>query len=269
MDNKTLKLFVGSNIISVIFALTLNFLAVLLPINNKTTQELSEFYPNFFVPAGFTFSIWGIIYILMIAFMCYQGFQYYKNNKATNSIITNIGPWFFISGLANGFWILAWHYEYVLLSVVIMLIILYSLYKMYSIVQNTRPHGLWDNVFILTLSSVYLGWISVATIANVTALLVSIGWNGWSVSEPMWASIMIIIATLLGIIAVFSKQDIPYALVIIWALWGIYSKQSIIETEASHMVATVAKYAMTMLSIYTILTIFGKGTYYNATKSVT
>jgi len=113
----------------------------------------------------------------------------------------------------------------------------------------------------------YLGWISVATIANVTALLVSMGWNGWGMSEPMWASIMIIIAAILGITAVFSKQDIPFALVIIWALWGIYSKQSPIETEASQMVATVSKYAMTLLIIYTILTTAGKRTYYNITKN--
>jgi len=267
MDNKSLKVLVGSNIISVIFALTLNFLAVLLPINNRTTGQLSEFYPNYFVPSGFTFSIWGIIYLLMIAFIFYQGFQYYKNNQATNKIIGDIGPWFFISGLANGFWILAWHYEYVLLSVVIMLVLLYSLFKIYSNVQRTRPHALWDNIFILTMSSMYLGWISVATIANVTALLVSMGWNGWGMTEPMWASIMIIIAAILGITAVFSKQDIPFALVIIWALWGIYSKQSPIETEASQMVATVSKYAMTLLIIYTILTTAGKRTYYNITKN--
>ena len=266
MDNKSLKLFVSSNIISVIFALTLNFLAVLLPINNKTTAELSELYPNYFVPSGFTFSIWGIIYLLLIAFMFYQGFQYYKNNPSTNKIISNIGPWFFISGLANGSWILAWHYEYVFLSVGIMLVLLYSLFKIYIVVQSTRPHKMWDNIFILTMSSVYLGWISVATIANVTALLVSVNWSGWGISEPMWASIMIIIAALLGIIAVFNRQDIPFALVIIWAIWGIYSKQSVLDNDASQMVATIAKYAGTMLCIYAILTSVGRRTYYNLLK---
>jgi hypothetical protein len=267
MDNKSLKLFVGSNIISVVFALTLNFLAVLLPINNKTTAELSELYPNYFVPAGFTFSIWGIIYLLLIAFMFYQGFQYYKNNQATNKIISNIGPWFFISGLANGSWILAWHYEFVSLSVVIMLVLLYSLLKIYTTVQSTRPHKLWDNVFILTMSSVYLGWISVATIANVTALLVSKDWSGLGISEPMWASVMIIIAALLGILAILNRQDIPYALVIIWAIWGIFSKQSVQESEASQMVASIAKYAGTMLFIYSILTSVGRRTYYNLPQS--
>lgn len=267
MPHKMIKVFISSNIVSVIFALTLNFLAVFLPINNRTTGELSQLYPNYFVPSGFTFSIWGVIYILMIAFVVYQGFQYYKNNKNTNRIIGYIGPWFFISGLANSFWILAWHYEYVLFSVIIMLVLLYALFRIYSNVQRIRPHGIWDNVFIATFTSIYLAWISVATIANVTALLVNLGWNGWGISEPMWASIMIVVAALLGIMAVFSKQDIPFILVIIWALYGIYSKQSVLETDGSQMVATVSKYSMTMLIIYGILTTLGKRTYFNAIKN--
>jgi len=249
------------NLVSVIFALTLNFLAVTLPINNKTTGELSDAYPNLFVPAGFTFSIWGIIYLLMIFFLVYQAWQYRKNVKETTSNILTIGPWFFISGLANGLWILAWHYELVWLSLCIMLVILYSLIKVYLALDQNRPHTFGDNLSIRVFFSVYLGWISVATIANVTTLLVSIGWVGVIFGESTWAIIMVIIAAILGIIMIFRKQDIIYPLVIIWAIFGIYSKQISGLPNTSGDVAKTAQYAMTMLVIYTVLNLVGKRFY--------
>lgn len=139
MDIPKVRNYVGLNIISVIVALTLNFLAVSLPLNNKTTGELSDAYPNYFVPAGFTFSIWGIIYILLIGFMVFQAYQYYKNNTSTIKNIEAIGPWFFVSGLANATWILAWHYELIGWSVLIMLVLLYSLIRVYISVHQQRP----------------------------------------------------------------------------------------------------------------------------------
>jgi uncharacterized membrane protein len=267
MDIPKVRNYVGLNIISVVVALTLNFLAVSLPLNNKTTGELSDAYPNYFVPAGFTFSIWGIIYLLLIAFMIYQSYQYFKKDRDTMANIIAIGPWFLISGLANAGWIIAWHYEIIVLSLMIMLVLLYSLLRIYTSLSEGRPHTTGDNFLIVLPFSVYLGWISVATIANVTTLLVSTAWQGGSISLHYWAIIMIIIAAILGILMVFSKQDIAFAVVIIWALYGILSKQVMIEGIDHQSVATAAKYALTMLSIYCILSLIGKKSYFFKVKN--
>lgn len=267
MDNKRVRLYVIFNIVSVILALTLNFLAVTLPLNNKTTEELSDKYINYFVPEGFAFSIWGIIYTLLIIFMIYQAYSFYKSKIETIKLIIAIGPWFFISGLANASWIIAWHFEYILLSLLIMLILLSSLTKIYLTLNDLRPHFTIDNVMILAPFSVYLAWISVATIANVTTVLVSNAWGGWGIGPEIWAVIMICIACLLGILAVLIRQDVLFASVIVCALWGIYSKQSISIDEAAHIVTTYAKYGMTMLLIYSILTVLGRRTYFNISKT--
>ena len=267
MDIPKVRNYVGLNIISVVVALTLNFLAVSLPLNNKTTGELSDAYPNYFVPAGFTFSIWGIIYLLLIAFMLYQAYQFFKKDLDTVENILAIGPWFLISGLANAGWIIAWHYEIIVLSLMIMLVLLYSLIRIYLTLHAGRPHTSVDNFLILLPFSVYLGWISVATIANVTTLLVSTGWQGGGIATHYWAIILIVIATTLGILMIFRKQDIAFALVIIWALYGIYSKQVATLGDESQSVAIVARYAFTLLSIYSILSLIGKKSYFFSVKN--
>jgi len=228
---------------------------------------LSDAYPNYFVPAGFTFSIWGIIYLLLIAFMLYQAYQYFKKDMDTMENILAIGPWFLISGLANAAWIIAWHYEFIVLSLMIMILLLSSLIKINHELNIGRPHTMKDNVLVLLPFSVYLGWISVATIANVTTLLVSFGWQGGGISSYFWAIILMVVATLLGILMIFRKQDIAFALVIIWALYGIYSKQVAIEGNEAQSVAMVAKYALTLLSIYSILYLIGKKSYFFSVKN--
>ena len=150
--------------------------------------------------------------------MLYQAYQFFKKDMDTAENILTIGPWFLISGLANAGWIIAWHYEIIVLSLIIMLVLLYSLIRIYLALNGGRPHTSVDNFLILLPFSVYLGWISVATIANVTTLLVSTGWQGGGISPHYWAIIMIIIAAILGILMVFSKQDIAFALVIILSL---------------------------------------------------
>lgn len=268
MASRSVRTYIIGNVFSVVLALVLNFLAVSLPLNNKTTGELSDNYPNYFVPAGFTFSIWGAIYMLLIGFMVYQAWKFYKNDARTMSLISAIGPLFLVNGFANASWIIAWHHEFVIASVFIMLVLLFSLIKIYLILHSSRPMSGMDMGFVLLPFSVYLGWISVATIANVTTLLVSFGWNGGFLAPEYWTAVMIAVATILGVLAVFKKQDIFFTLVIIWALWGIFSKQTLVlDDPAAHMVATAAKYGMTLLGIYTVLNLVGKKTYFNDTKA--
>ncbi len=262
MKNANPKLFVTLNIVGTILALTLNFLAVSLPLNNKTTGELSDAYNNYFVPAGFTFSIWGIIYLLMLGFVFYQSWNYYKKNEQSMDIINAIGPWFFGNCVANAGWIIAWHYELVPLSLLIMFFLLFSLCTIYTKLSNLRPLSFGDNMFVQVFFSTYLGWISVASIANVTTLIISLGWTGSDALQGSWASVMVIVATILAIVMIYKQKDIPFALVIIWALYGIYSKRVLfVDDAASMQLATVSKYGMAMLSIYAVLNLLGKRFY--------
>jgi hypothetical protein len=262
MKKHNTRLFTIFNILGVVLAITFNFLAVSLPINNKTTGELSDAYPNYFVPAGFTFSIWGVIYLLMIGFALYQAWQYQKKSSETSDIISEISHWFFSSSVANATWIIFWHYEKVAMSLITMFFLLYSLIRFYNAVSKFRPLKVGDTLGIHIFISVYLGWISVATIANVTTMIISTGWQGSDSVQGIWTIVMIIIATLFGIVMIFRKQDIPYALVIVWAIWGIYSKRvSFPEDVISLQVATVAKYSMVMLSIYAVLNLVGRRSY--------
>lgn len=218
MTTKTLQLL---NIIGFILVITLNGLANGLPINGMTTGELSDLYPNLFVPAGFTFSIWGLIYLLLLAFVIYQARSLW-NADASDEAVQTIGLWFFISCLANASWILAWHYRMIEFSVVIMLVILISLIAIYRRLQIGRGAGSSERLFLVHLPfSIYLGWITVATIANITTLLVDWGLSGFWLGETIWTSLMILIATSIGIIFLIRKKDVPYALVLIWAFYGI------------------------------------------------
>lgn len=263
MNKDNTRLYTIFNILGVVLAITFNFLAVSLPINNKTTGELSDAYPNYFVPAGFTFSIWGIIYMLMIGFALYQLWQYQKKASETLEIINAISHWFFASCVANATWIIFWHYEKVTLSLATMFFLLYCLIRFYETVSNFRPMNFANNIGIHLFISVYLGWISVATVANVTTMIISMGWQANASAQGIWTIVMIIIATILGIIMIFRKQDIPYALVIVWALWGIYSKRiSFLEDAVSLQVATIAKYGMVMLGIYAFLNLVGRRSYF-------
>ena len=237
---KTLQLL---NIIGFTGTIIINFLANYLPINGKTTGELSEMYPNLFTPAGITFSIWGVIYLLLAGFIIYQS-QGLLTNKRAPGIVDKICWLFFISSAANIGWIFAWHYMKVLLSVMIMLVLLISLIMIYRRLEefNTginKIRGL-KKVFTKIPFSIYLGWISIATIANITAYLVHINWNGFGLSDVFWTITVIILGLLLTTYFVLNKEDIAYSLVVIWAYSGIIIKRLSVEPQYNSIIFTAA-----------------------------
>lgn len=191
----------------------MNYLANALPLNGKTTGELSDQYPNLFVPAGITFSIWGIIYLLLLVFVI---IQFRDSNR---SVVQSIGWAFALSSLLNGAWIVAWHFEKLPLSLGIMLGILVLL--VYIGIKIQPLNAGW----VKAAFGVYLGWISIATIANVTALLVNGGWNGWGFSDQFWAITMILTGLLITAIAVIRLQNPFIGLAVMWAFSGIVIKQ--------------------------------------------
>jgi hypothetical protein len=250
-----------ANTVSVMLALYMNFLAVTMPLNNKTTGELSDAYPNFFVPAGFTFAIWGIIYLQVILFTVFQWYGVWKPSTETNAIVQKIGYWFFLSSIANAAWIVAWHYEAMVLSMIIMLALFYALRQAYIRISEMRPLSIANSAIILLMFSVYFGWISVATIANATALLVSAEFNGGFLSPPAWAAFLVAIAGILATFMIYQKQDLGYAAVIVWAAYGIYARNSAGGDFTSGIVATTARYTMVFLMIYIVLNLVGRKWY--------
>lgn len=206
------------NTIGIISVIYVNYLANALPINGYNTGQLSDFYPNLFVPAGLTFSIWGIIYLFLIAFTIGQWF------KRFDTIIEKIGYTFMFNCAMNVSWILAWHFRYEELSVIIMLALLGSLIRLFHTTQKQLDPSFINNLLFRIPFGIYFGWICVATIANITTLLIH--WGFEPTNPAYWAAAMIIITQALVWLINSRYSGLAYTLVIIWAISGIILKQS-------------------------------------------
>lgn len=212
------------NLIGFVLTVSINVMANVIPINGKTTGEISDSFPNLFVPTGLTFAIWGVIYVALAFFVAYQLGFVHIGNKRHIKVVLNIGWLFSITSLANVLWILAWHYEQILLSVLMILVLLISLIMIYKrITQNGLITGK-EKLYVKVPFSIYLGWVTVAVIANITAFLVYIDWNGFGISEQIWTIVLIITAAAITCKYLFIQKDILYALVIEWSLLGILIK---------------------------------------------
>lgn len=215
------------NLLGLLIVLTFNALANILPINGYNTGQISGFYPNYFVPAGFTFAIWGIIYFLLIGFVFCSFFSAFgRFDEAGKKAIDALSPYFQITCLLNAGWIVVWHYLFLVASLMIMLAFLVLLIFLYLRIKPYKlSMPLFHRIWIHHAFLVYLGWISVAAIANTTALFVGIGWDGSPLSGPIWSIIMIIIAILLGLFMVGKQKEPAYGFVLSWAFYGIYAGQ--------------------------------------------
>jgi len=228
------------NLLGFLGTVVVNGLATALPINNKTTGELSDLYPNLFTPAGLTFAIWGVIYVLLAIFVVYQLIPSVRRDAQKVYFVERIGPLFFISSIANVGWIFAWHYEIVPLSLVLMLILFGCLIAIYLRLNIGKSEATKKEKYLVHLPfSVYLGWITIATIANVTALLVNINWNAWGLGEQFWAVAVIIVGIAIALSVLFTRKDIYYCLVVDWALLGILIKRLPVTTVPDQSVVVV------------------------------
>jgi hypothetical protein len=247
------------NTIGLLLVLVLNGLANALPINGVTTGDVSARHDNLFVPAGLTFSIWGLIYVLLTAFIVYH---WLAARRGDDTFGYRISAWFFVSCLANAAWILAWHYDLLPLSLVLMLLLLASLLAMYlrlGIGVLEAPRG--ERLVVHLPISVYLGWITVATIANVAALLTSIRWDAWGLSPQLWTVAVIAVGTAIALAMAFRRQDIYFCLVVDWALFGIVLKRLGDTTVSNQAVVTAAIAGMVLVSAAIIVQAARRRTY--------
>jgi hypothetical protein len=212
-----------ANILSVVFALTVNVLANVLPLNGQNTGEISNRFHVFFVPAGYVFAIWGVIYIGWIAFVIYQALPAHRESPR----LKNLGYFFAISCIFNAAWLFCWHYNQFGLSVVVMFILFGLLIASYLKLNVGRTSvGSLEKWSVDVPFSLYLGWITVATVANVTSYLDFIHWAGFGIAPQAWAVIMLGVASLLGLWMTLSRRDSGYAFVLVWSFAGIAIKQS-------------------------------------------
>jgi hypothetical protein len=237
------------NLLGFLGTVIVNALANILPINNIKTGDLSDLYPNLFVPAGLTFAVWGLIYVLLAIFVVYQLLPSVRRDAERIDFVQRIGPLFFVSCLANIGWIFAWHYQIVPLSLVLMLILLGCLLAIYlrlSVGKSEATKA--ERYFVHLPFSVYLGWITIATIANVTALLIDINWNAWGLGEQFWAVAVIIVGIAIALSILFSRKDIYYCLVVDWALLGILLKRLSNTTAPAQSVVVVTIVGLVLLT---------------------
>ncbi len=244
------------NTVGLIGTLVVNALANILPLNGRNTGEISDSIPNLFVPSGSTFAVWGVIYVLLVVALVYQMMHLKKFGQPDP--IESLGLWFFISCLANGAWIFTWHWQLLELSLLVMLILLVTLIVMHTKVRRfDTPLGF--RVGIMLPISVYLGWITVATIANVTALAVVSDWGRFGLSEVFWTVSVMVVAILINLLAIIIRGDIWFAFVGAWALYGIYSKRSAEQVEPVPMVIWTALVGVILILLVILIHLVVKG----------
>ncbi len=212
-----------ANILSVVLALTVNILAATLPLNGQNTGAISDRFKVYFVPAGYVFAIWGIIYVGWIAFAVYQALPAQKANPR----LRRLGYLFALSGMFNAAWLFCWHYNQFGLSVLVMLTLLGLLIASYlGLNVGKAPISNAERWLVDIPFSVYLGWITVATVANVTDWLYFVHWNGFDIAPQAWAVIMLVVASVLGVITAQTRHDAAYLFVLVWSFIGITVKQA-------------------------------------------
>lgn len=237
---KKTNIFLLLNLFLFALVIATNALANALPINGLNTGQISDRYPSLFTPAGFTFSVWGLLYLLQLGFIVVQ---FWIRNE---NYFKSLSQWFWLSCLANVIWILVWHHLLTFVSVLVMLVLLYSLVRIFILLHTEKMKTWKEWIFVNLTFTFYLSWICVATIANVSTLLVDLKWEGGFLSPENWTLLMIIVAANLGLIIAFKFKEPFFLVILIWALFGIYSKWT---DSAFALIATTAQIAAVVLAV--------------------
>jgi hypothetical protein len=234
-------------VLTVIATITINILANALPLNGLNTGEISDRFQVYFVPAGYVFSIWGVIYIGLIAYAIYQAMPAQRQNPRLQAT----GWWVALGGLANIAWIFLWHYELFPLTIIAMLILLATLIVTYQRLGIGRTRVSPGERWAVHLPfSIYLGWITVATVANITSLLYYLNWDGFGLPPEVWMWIVLAAVLAIAVLMNFTRRDIAYTLVILWALAGIAIKHAAVAEVAIPTWITFGLVALTLGAAY-------------------
>ncbi|PVX24393.1 MAG: hypothetical protein CW691_07680 [Candidatus Bathyarchaeum sp.] len=241
--------FQAINIVAFVVTVVVNGLAGSTTLlGGVTSADVSDMYPTLVTPAGFTFAIWGVIYILLAVFVVYQALPKNKDKP----FLGGIGLLFGLASVCNVCWLLLWHYGFITYSLVLMLGLLSSLILIYRRLDIGRAAvSVKERLFVHLPFSVYLGWISIATIANVSVALTAVGWDGFGIEAATWAVVIIFVALALSLAMLAFRKDVAFDLVVVWALIGIIVNQS--EHQSIVLASEVAVGVIAVPLVVTVL----------------
>ena len=240
MKTKTLAIL---NTVSLALLLLISSLAQQNWFSDLNVGEVSSKYETVFAPASITFAIWGLIYASLAAFCVFHIIKAFNDdpNEQADTDIMAIGWLFIVNNVATAAWLIAWVNEMIGLSVLLILIQLVTLILIGVKAHIANPERvLSTKIFTQFPLSIYFAWICVATIANISAFLVSINWDGFGISEIYWTIIMIGVTTMLSLFIIVVRRNFFFGLVILWALYGIALKREQVDEIAFQEVINAA-----------------------------
>jgi benzodiazapine receptor len=243
--------FQAINVVAYVVTIAVNGLAGSTTLlGGVTSADVSDSYPTLVTPAGFTFAVWGVIYMLLLVFTVYQ----FLPRNRDKPFLSQVGLLFGLSSVCNICWLFLWHYDQITYSLVLMFALLASLILIYQRLDIGKSAvSLKEKLCVHLPFSVYLGWISIATIANVSVALTAAGWDGWGIPDATWAVAIISVALVLTLAMLATRKDVAFSLVVVWALVGILSKQSdfqniVLAAEACIAIILLADVAVVLVS---------------------
>lgn len=248
-----------ANGIALVSTILFNYFSNTGKINNTTIGEVSKELQNLFTPASYAFVIWGLIYLLLIGFVFYQGKSLFSSNKNSDSVVLQIGWWFVISCIANSSWVFLWLYGETGISCIFILLLLFSIMQIIfrcRLELDLEPFS--KMLFVAWPFTIYAGWVTVASIANISAYLTKINWDGFGFAPDHWAIIMIIIAVTINIWAIYSRNLREFAMVGAWALIAIAIRNEATYENVS-IVAYIGAISLFIASTIHAYTVFRKG----------
>ena len=215
------------------------------PINNQTMAEISARYSSLFTPAGFTFAIWGVIYLALAAFVIYQALP----SQRSSQLVASISRLFKINCIANASWLIAWHYDLLILSLAIMLVLLVTLVLIYRrLMEDVEQASVLQHIVLYLPFSLYTAWITLATVANLSVVQNSIGWDNVGIAAISWTLLKLALVAALGAAVVLRCGDVVFVLVIAWGAYGIAAMQ--VATPAVSGAATTVSLFALMLAAH-------------------
>lgn len=247
MKNRNWAIFL--DYLTLVGVLVVNTLAVALPLNGLTTKQISDSFDIYFVPAGYVFTIWGVIYLQLIIYLVYRSLPAQRENLE----LARVDKWLIFANLANMFWLLSFHYQQFILALLFMLVLLTCLIVIFLRLKIGRRRTKMPWRWIIEAPfSVYLGWVSVATIANVTQVLDYVQWNRFGIAPETWFIIMIGVIVVISALMSFTRRAFEFNLVLIWALVGIalkFPKVEVVNYSAWGGAILIAFLAMVALAV--------------------
>lgn len=252
------KLMIVISSLALLFTLLMNALANILPINGVTTGFVSDSYPNLFAPDGITFAIWAVIYIALTAFTAFELIKLGRyEDSPLNRMLFPVHIAYAGTSIANGIWILFWHYRIIWVTVILTAMIFGFLVYINLVLKKQN--------WVLRLPfSIYFGWVTIALIANITTYLVDVGYSAivtidWNQPGAVLHMVgLLYVASIIAIVTIWRQRDLAYGAVILWALTGILIKHltvfdnaysSVTETTII-MIGLVASFMLAVYFIY-------------------